>query len=66
LLPTLTNVDKPICRSRASERIANPSAPLCDDNAMRPGGGTIGENDAFSFSVVFSTPMQFGPIIRIP
>ena len=49
LLPTLTNVDRPTLplgwRARESPC---PSAPLCDENATRPAGGTIGENDAFS------------------
>ena len=68
LLPTLTNVEMPRLRSPARARMASPSAPLCDDIAMRPGGGNTGEKDAFIriAGSVFSSPMQFGPIILIP
>src|SRR5205807_2516742 len=68
LLPTLTNVERPTARSRARFRIAIPSAPLCDEKATRPAGGTIGENDAFKLNagLAFSRPMQLGPTIRRP
>ena len=64
----LTNAERPIRRSAASRRIAMPSAPLCDDNAIDPAGGQTGENDAFirTDGSVLRSPMQFGPIMRIP
>ena len=45
-----------------------PSAPLCDDSARPPGGGKIGENDPFigASASALSTPMQFGPTMRMP
>src|SRR5579862_6462510 len=61
LLPTLTKLDRPSPRAAASDRIARPSAPLCDENATRPDGGIVGENDAFKLMAVFSTPIQLGP-----
>ena len=62
LLPTLTNVERPTCRSAASSRIAMPSAPLCDESATWPAGGKIGENDAFSRTsgFVFSSAHAVG------
>ena len=68
LFPTLTNDESPIWRSAARRRMAMPSAPLCDDNAIVPAGGQSGENDAFirTAGSVLRSPIQFGPIIRIP
>ena len=68
LLPTLTNVDNPRCRSVASSRIAMPSAPLCDNSDTVPLGGMIGENDALrrTSAVALSSPMQLGPTMRMP
>src|SRR6185436_21040867 len=65
LLPTLTNVERPTPRVDASARIASPRAPLWDDSPTWPGGGKIGENDAFNGSAgfAFSNPMQLGPTI---
>ena len=66
--PTLTKVDRPSVAPAASDRIAMPSAPLCDSRPMLPAGGKTGENDAFrrTAGVVFSSPMQLGPTIRMP
>ena len=68
LLPTLTNVERPMWRSAARPRIAMPSAPLCDESATCPPGGKTGENDAFSRTsgLMLSSPMQLGPTIRMP
>ncbi len=43
-------------------------APDCETNANRPYGGQLGAKVAFMESAGFalSTPMQLGPIIRIP
>ena len=45
-----------------------PSAPLCDMKAMRPVRGSVGAKVASMRTAgsVLMTPMQFGPIIRIP
>ena len=53
---------------RAYSRMARPSAPLCVENATRPAGGNTGENVAFSSTLgsAFSSPMQLGPIMRMP
>jgi hypothetical protein len=67
LFPTLTNVERPTCRSAASFRMARPSAPLCDSSETVPAGGNTGENEAFSRGApAFSSPMQLGPTMRIP
>ena len=43
--------------------MASPSAPLCEEKAMRPGKGKKGENDPFNLTVgsALSKPRQFGP-----
>ena len=53
---------------RAMFRMATPSAPLCDMKAMRPVRGRVGAKVASMRTAgsVLMTPMQFGPIIRIP
>jgi hypothetical protein len=68
LLPTDTNEDSPSPMSDAYCITASPSAPLCDRNPTRPGGGYRVENVPFSRTsdAVFTIPMQFGPMIRIP
>ncbi len=45
-----------------------PRAPLWERNATRPAGGHVVANVPFSrmSGSVFTTPMQFGPIKRIP
>ena len=48
----------------AQSRIAVPSAPDCDMNAMVPGGGIVPAKIAFSFDGVAIRPRQFGP--RMP
>ena len=47
---------------------AMPSAPDCDMKAMRPSGGYACANVPLSLNSgsVLMTPMQFGPIMRIP
>ena len=47
LLPIETKAEKPSPRSEAFSSSASPSAPLCDENAMRPGGSARGANVAF-------------------
>jgi hypothetical protein len=68
LLPTLTNVDRPMPRIWAWFITARPSAPDCDMNATRPSGGHAVVNVPFSLTLgsVLATPMQFGPISRMP
>jgi hypothetical protein len=67
-LPTDTNVETPRPRRSASSRMAMPRAPDCDENATRPRVGANGANVAFMqiAGSVFTTPMQFGPTMRIP
>ena len=68
LFPTLTNEEMPNCNRSAAARIASPSAPLCVDMAMRPEGGKADVNVALRRMAgsVFSSPKQFGPIMRMP
>ena len=68
LFPIETKSEMPIPRRRASWIAASPSAPLCEAKATRPGGGISGPNVALrlTFGSVFTTPMQFGPIRRMP
>ena len=53
---------------RAIFRMAMPNAPLCDMKAMRPVSGRVGAKVASMLTAgsVLITPMQFGPIIRMP
>ena len=68
LLPTDTKVDNPRPRSLACSMTASPSAPDCDENAIRPGIGNVDENVPFmrTPSVAFMIPMQLGPTTRMP
>ncbi len=68
LLPTLMKCEMPMPSARAVSRIASPSAPLCDENATRPGGGYGGANvpSMRTPSSVLSTPRQLGPTSRMP
>ena len=50
----------------AQSRIAEPSAPLCDMNAMLPGFGILPMNVAFKQMLGRITPKQLGPIMRMP
>ena len=49
-------------------RIATPSAPLCDMNAIRPVSGKVGAKveSMWTAGSVLINPMQLGPIMRIP
>ena len=47
MLPIDTNDEKPRRRSEAFSSSASPSAPLCDENAIGPGGSGRGPNVAF-------------------
>ena len=64
LLPIETKLDSPSPRVSASSSSARPSAPLCEENAIRPGGAARRANVAFSRLAVDATPRQFGPISR--
>ena len=68
LFPTDTNVDSPNPSSAAWPMTAMPRAPLWERNATRPAGGHVVANVPFRrmSGSVFTTPMQFGPISRIP
>ncbi len=68
LFPMETNVDSPKPSSAACPMTAIPSAPLCERNPTRPVGGHVVANVPLSCTAgsVFTTPMQFGPISRIP
>jgi hypothetical protein len=68
LLPIDANSAIPSWRLRAWSIIARPSAPLCVAIDTLPVGGDTGLNVAFSRTdgSVESTPMQFGPTMRIP
>jgi hypothetical protein len=50
----------------AQSRMAVPSAPDCDMNAIGPPGGMPAEKEAFMGVVVSITPRQLGPMRRIP
>ena len=47
MFPIETNAEKPSPRSAAFSSSARPSAPLCDEKAMRPGGIARGAKVAF-------------------
>ena len=68
LLPTDTNVAIPRPRFSTWSSTANPSAPDCDDIETRPWRGKVFEKVPFirTSSLPFSSPMQFGPTIRMP
>ncbi len=68
MLPIETNDDRPSPSRFAMLITAIPSAPDCDMKAMRPSGGEAWANVPLSATAgsVLITPMQFGPIIRIP
>ena len=69
LFPSDANIERPRPSCVISARIASPSAPLCDENAMLPASGSVvAENVPCSRNAgsLLITPMQFGPIIRMP
>jgi hypothetical protein len=68
LFPTLAKLESPSPRRPAAARIASPSAPDCEENATRPGGGKTCEKVPFmrTSPAAFKTPMQLGPIMRMP
>ncbi len=68
LLPIETNWVRPMPRSWATLRIATPRAPDWLTKPMPPACAGVGEKVASRFmsGEVLMTPMQFGPIIRMP
>ena len=68
LFPIDTNVDRPKPSSAAWPMTAMPSAPLWERNPTRPAGGHVVANVPLrcTSGSVFTTPMQFGPISRMP
>ena len=68
LLPTETNDDSPRPSRSAASMIATPRPPLCDMKPTRPGIAWRAPNVALSRTpgLVFSTPRQLGPTIRMP
>ncbi len=66
LLPIDTNAEKPSPRSDAFSSSARPSAPLCEENAIRPAGSARGANVALRPSAGTAMPRQFGPTRRAP
>ena len=55
------NDEKPRLRSDAFSSSASPSAPLCEENPIGPGGSARGPNVAFSDGAETAMPRQFGP-----
>ena len=67
LFPMETNVDSPKPSSAACPMTAIPSAPLCEEpDASRRGHVVANVPLSCTAGSVFTTPMQFGPISRIP
>ena len=50
----------------AASRSASPSAPLCDEKPMFPGGAERDANVALRLGPATAMPRQFGPISRAP
>ncbi len=67
LLPIEQNMEQPRFSSRACSRMVTPIAPDCERNARFPATGGVGAKVAFmdTSGRVFTTPMQFGPTIRM-
>ena len=68
LLPTEMKVESPSERLLAYSMTARPSAPDCDRKPTFPCIGALGEKVAFmrTSSWVLMTPMQLGPMTRMP
>ncbi len=68
LFPSDTNVEMPRPSSAERASRAMPRPPDCDAKPTRPATGRNGAKVAFIATpgLVLTTPMQFGPIIRIP
>ena len=66
LLPIETKAEMPSPRPSARSSSARPSAPLCDENPMRPVGNARGAKVALSPTAVEAMPRQFGPTSRAP
>ena len=60
------NEEKPRLRSDAFSSSARPRAPLCEENAIGPGGSARGPNVALSDGPETAMPRQFGPTSRPP
>src|SRR5215210_4974021 len=66
LLPIETNAERPRPRCPAASRSTSPSAPLCDEKPMLPGGTLRPAKVAFSATRAEEMPRQFGPMSRPP
>ena len=66
MLPIEMNDEKPRLRSDAFSSSASPSAPLCEEKAIGPGGSARGPKVAFSDGAATAMPRQFGPTRRPP
>ena len=60
MLPIETNAESPSPRASARSRIARPSAPLCDEKPILPGGNARGAKVAFSPEAVDGDPEAVG------
>ena len=65
-VPIETNEEKPRLRSDAFSSNASPSAPLCEENAIGPGGSARGPKVAFIDGAATAMPESAVTTVGIP